>query len=427
MQHVVRLQGAHQPQALDFLAGQREVHVVAPGRVAELLGEAASLLLELLVLAPPDLGRGVEQPVDLLHVGRDVELIENLGKARDHARAHEPDGVDELQAQGLRQGEVLAEELAHLREAHHVVGEERAEFHGEVPHRARGYQEGQPLPGLAVEDLDAQLLQRLRVAQVLQDRGPRHEEGLEAEARRDLDVLADLAVRAELPGLVEPVAVPVRPARGDGLPQPDVAAEVRGGESSDVPVGEIRALLHEVHRDGATAHEEGHVQSRPARDVGGVQRQLAVDKLLHHRQGPAPAGRVQRRCAVGVARVGVRAEDEQPPYGRQVGRGGEDQHQPVHLVEVLQRLVEDGSRGVAGAGVIEQLVVVAGGVQGCLWAHAPAAEGSVPHGAESGRTSASTLEAPPSAGLELAMARVGDSHATGPARPASAAGAGGGT
>lgn len=69
--------------------------------------------------------------------------------------------------------------------------------------------------------------------------------------------------------------------------------------------------------------------------------------------GAAAAGGVQAGGAVRVAGVRVGAQPDQPADAQQVPRAGEEQQKPVHLVEFVERLAEDGARAVAGGGVEE--------------------------------------------------------------------------
>mmetsp|Transcript_37682 Transcript_37682/g.106477 ORF Transcript_37682/g.106477 Transcript_37682/m.106477 type:complete len:229 (+) Transcript_37682:826-1512(+) len=204
---------AHQLQALE-LAGtvQDGVEVVDP-----VLAGALLLFMQLLVLAPPDLRDAADQPVDLLHVRGHEELREDLLEARHDARAEERDGVDELEPQGVREREVLAEEHADLGGTDGALLQELGELQREVPHAADGDEERQALPGPLVEDLGPELLEAARVGQALKQGLPGDEERRQLEVGDDLAVLVDLGVGAVLPHPREPVAVAMRYARADGI------------------------------------------------------------------------------------------------------------------------------------------------------------------------------------------------------------------
>mmetsp|Transcript_78591 Transcript_78591/g.254584 ORF Transcript_78591/g.254584 Transcript_78591/m.254584 type:complete len:432 (+) Transcript_78591:304-1599(+) len=372
VEHVVVREEVHQLDAGDLLA------LVALGRAGR--GRHDLHRLQLVVLPPPDLRCALHEAVDLVEVRGDLELLEDLREAGDDARAHEPHCVDVLQPQGLGEREVLAQELPDLR-ADPVLGEEAAELHRVVPDTAGGHEEGQALARPLVEDLDAQVREGHGAGGVLQHGRTGHEEGLEAQLRGDLGVLAHLVLTSPAPGPPEPVRPAVLRARADGLAQPHVAAQVCRGETFGGLRRQVCAALHQLHADALAAHEERDVEGRPAGDVGGVQRQLAVQELAHYRQRPAAASSVQARGAVDVAGVGVRAEDEEPPHCGQVGGRGKVQQQAVYLVQVLERVVEHRACRVARVGVVEDLVLAAR-LAGGLRAHVPAAErsGAVPHG-----------------------------------------------
>lgn len=77
-----------------------------------------------------------------VHLRGDHDDLKDLRQARDHPRAREPHRVDELQAQRLGEGEVLAQELPHLPTADALLPQKAAQLHREVPDAARGHHEG---------------------------------------------------------------------------------------------------------------------------------------------------------------------------------------------------------------------------------------------------------------------------------------------
>mmetsp|Transcript_44872 Transcript_44872/g.136000 ORF Transcript_44872/g.136000 Transcript_44872/m.136000 type:complete len:352 (+) Transcript_44872:885-1940(+) len=292
VEHVVVREEVHQLDAGDLLA------LVALGRAGR--GRHDLHRLQLVVLPPPDLRCALHEAVDLVEVRGDLELLEDLREAGDDARAHEPHCVDVLQPQGLGEREVLAQELPDLR-ADPVLGEEAAELHRVVPDTAGGHEEGQALARPLVEDLDAQVREGHGAGGVLQHGRTGHEEGLEVQPRGGLLVLAQLLLPRKVPGRAVAVAAAVLRARSDGLPQPHVAAEARRRDALRVPGRQLGAGPHQQHRDLAPAHEERHVERRPAGHVRGVQGQAPADELAHDGEGPAAASRVQAGGAVAVA------------------------------------------------------------------------------------------------------------------------------
>mmetsp|Transcript_89182 Transcript_89182/g.230180 ORF Transcript_89182/g.230180 Transcript_89182/m.230180 type:complete len:309 (-) Transcript_89182:213-1139(-) len=306
MQRIRARQVLHQLQPRQLLREmqlRREALVAGHAQLRGRRRVPVRVLQHPLVLPPPDARHAVHQAVDLLQIIRQLQHMEHLDEGRDHAGALQDHGVDELEADRVRQREGLAEEGAHLLHVHLATPQEGRHIDRIVPRDAACHQEGQAEARLPVEHLYADALELLLVLLAADDGLPGHEEGLVLQAAAD-DVLARANLLRVAPRLARRLLM-VELEGANGLVCAVVGAQLR--RHLPLVVAHVRrgTGLKQAHHHLAPTHEDRDVQRRPAGDVDGLQQILVLHHLLHYGQRARAARDVEARRAIGITRVPV--------------------------------------------------------------------------------------------------------------------------
>mmetsp|Transcript_43082 Transcript_43082/g.125346 ORF Transcript_43082/g.125346 Transcript_43082/m.125346 type:complete len:228 (+) Transcript_43082:953-1636(+) len=144
------------------------------------LGLLESLLLR--VLQPPEVGDAPRQAVELLPVARECHGLERSSQGRHNARAAQLQGVEELEPERLRHGEVGTEEVAVAFSVGAKFNKETIDVDRVVGHNAAGDQEGDAVSRARTEDIDPYKLHLLQLNRFPEGRVAGNKKGLEMEA-----------------------------------------------------------------------------------------------------------------------------------------------------------------------------------------------------------------------------------------------------